>query len=356
MIAKNIKGTSFSSCIKYVLKKDAEVLKSEGVMTIDTQSVINSFEFQRSCRADIKRPVGHIPISFAPEDRARMTNEFMTQLAEEYMREMSIKNTQYIIVRHHDNHNEHLHIVYNRIDNNKQLITDKNDYKRNIATCKKLKNRHNLTYGKGKDRVHRERLNGADDAKYKIYDAITAELPRSLDIQELRENLKAHNVILHSKFRSGTSELQGISFSLGEYKLKGSEVDRKFSYNNLTKLLAKDQIKGFRVPTGIGGVKLTPEQRKSLAQGKATYIENMTDSKGKALSAWARYNEQLGKIEYFPLNPDITDLHNQTHQQTGTDNSTALAGIFDLPQGIGDDPEEEAFRKRMQRKKRGWRL
>lgn len=55
---------------------------------------------------------------FAPEDKARMTKDFMLQLAKEYMMETGINNTQYIIVRHHNTENGHLHIVYNRIDNN----------------------------------------------------------------------------------------------------------------------------------------------------------------------------------------------------------------------------------------------
>lgn len=40
-----------------------------------------------------------------------MTDDFMVQLAKEYMEEMEIKNTQYIIVWHHNNDNDHLHIV-----------------------------------------------------------------------------------------------------------------------------------------------------------------------------------------------------------------------------------------------------
>lgn len=61
------------------------------------------------------------------------------------MQEMVIRNTQYIIVRHHNTDNNHLHIV-NRIDNDLKLISVNNDYKRNIKVCKKLKDKHNLTY------------------------------------------------------------------------------------------------------------------------------------------------------------------------------------------------------------------
>ncbi|MFR9547063.1 MAG: relaxase/mobilization nuclease domain-containing protein [Rikenellaceae bacterium] len=144
MIAKSIKAQSFGGCVNYVMKNDAELLKAEGVMTINAKSMITSFELQRSTRPEIKSPAGHIPISFAPEDRERMTNEFMVKLAEEYMERMGIKETQYIIVRHHDGDNEHVHIIYNRINNEMKLISLNNDFKRNEQVCKAMKAEFNL--------------------------------------------------------------------------------------------------------------------------------------------------------------------------------------------------------------------
>ena len=115
MITKNIKDKSFKGCVQYVMNETAELLEAEGVQADNTKDMIRTFAMQRLGSKKIKQPVGHIPISFAPEDKERMTNNFMVQPAKEYMLEMSIGNTQYIIVRHHNTYNEHLHIVYNRI-------------------------------------------------------------------------------------------------------------------------------------------------------------------------------------------------------------------------------------------------
>ena len=35
--------------------------------------------------------------------------------------------------------------------------------------------------------------------------------------------------------------MQGISFKMGDYKYKGSEIDRRFSINNLQKILQQQQ-------------------------------------------------------------------------------------------------------------------
>ncbi|MDR3061158.1 MAG: relaxase/mobilization nuclease domain-containing protein [Dysgonamonadaceae bacterium] len=169
MIAKNIKGKSFKGCVSYVMHEGATLLEAEGVLADSKQDIIHSFAMQRSGREEIKQPVGHIPLSFSPEDKERMTDEFMTQLAKEYMQEMGIRNTQYIIVRHDNTENPHLHIVYNRIDNELKLISVNHDYKRNIKVCKKLKDKHHLTYGDGKEKVKREKLDNPDAVKYLLF-------------------------------------------------------------------------------------------------------------------------------------------------------------------------------------------
>ncbi|MFR9543424.1 MAG: relaxase/mobilization nuclease domain-containing protein, partial [Rikenellaceae bacterium] len=237
MIAKNIKAQSFAGCVRYVMKKDAEVLKAEGVMAMSKEDMITSFELQRSVRPEIKSPAGHIPISFAPEDKERMTNEFMVKLAEEYMGNMGIKETQYIILRHHDGDNEHVHIVYNRIDNRGKLITDKNDYKRNVAACKRLKDKYNLTYGANKFRVKREKLRGSERVKHDIYHAIREEIVKCRTMDDLKNHLKNQDIEIEYKFRRGSMDVQGISFTKDNCTFKGSQIDRNFSYRNLQILL-----------------------------------------------------------------------------------------------------------------------
>jgi hypothetical protein len=46
------------------------------------------------------------------------------------------------------------------------------------------------------------------------------------------------------KYKGQTTELQGISFKIGDYKYKGSDIDRKFSINNLQKFFYNQRVKG----------------------------------------------------------------------------------------------------------------
>lgn len=46
----------------------------------------------------------------------------MVEIAKKWMEQMGIRNTQYIIARHHDTKHPHCHLVFNRIDNEGNLI------------------------------------------------------------------------------------------------------------------------------------------------------------------------------------------------------------------------------------------
>ena len=238
MIGKIVKGRSFKGCISYVLgNKDATILASEGVLEADTKSIINSFYMQSLLNPKLSKCVGHIPLSFSPDDKERMTDQFMERLAKEYMKAMGIENTQYIIVRHNNTSHPHCHIVFNRVDNDGKTISDKNDQYRNEKVCKQLKDKYNLTYGIGKDKVNVQKLKGAEQTKYEIYHAIKTILPKAKNWQHFEEALKQKGISIDHKYKGQTDEIQGISFKKGEHSFKGSEIDRKFSYSKLDMVL-----------------------------------------------------------------------------------------------------------------------
>ena len=173
MIGKLKKGSSFGGCIRYVTGKDeAKIIASDGVLLGTNAEITQSFELQRQLNPGIKKPVGHIALSFKPEDKPRLTDEFMTKIALEYMQMMCITDTQFIIVRHHNTDNPHCHIVYNRINNKGKLISDRNDYRHNEQVTKALKSRYGLTYGTDKSKTNTRKLRNAERAKYEIHNVV----------------------------------------------------------------------------------------------------------------------------------------------------------------------------------------
>ena len=202
MIGKLKKGCSFGGCIRYVTGKDeAKILAVDGVLLGTNTEMAQSFELQRQLNPKIKKPVGHIALSFKPEDKPRLTDELMAKIALEYMQMMGITDTQFIIVRHHNTDNPHCHIVYNRINNEGKLISDRNDYRRNEQVTKALKSKYGLTYGTDKSKTNTRKLRNAERAKYEIHNAVKDALKVADNWQKFKNELAKRGVRLELVYK-----------------------------------------------------------------------------------------------------------------------------------------------------------
>ena len=235
MIGKLKKGSSFAGCIRYVTGKDeAKILASDGVLLGTNAEMTQSFELQRQLNPRIKKPVGHIALSFKPEDKPRLTNEFMAKIAIEYMQMMGITDTQFIIVRHHNTDNPHCHIVYNRINNEGKLISDRNDYRRNEQVTKVLKSKYGLTYGTDKSKTNTRKLRNAERAKYEIHNAVKGALNNSDSWQKFKSELAKRGIHLEFVYKDKErTKVQGIRFCKDGYSFKGTQISRDYSFGKL---------------------------------------------------------------------------------------------------------------------------
>ena len=150
------------------------------------------------------------------------------------MRRMGIKNTQYVIFRHFDQPHPHIHIVYNRVDNDGNGIKGDTSYTKSAAITKALTRQYGLTFGKGKDKVRRERLKGKDAVKYRLYDTITAALKDCVTWDELRKLLATKGITLDF-VRNSDGSIRGVTFTDSKLKLTfaGSKIDRSLSFANI---------------------------------------------------------------------------------------------------------------------------
>ena len=235
MIGKLKKGASFGGCVRYVTGKDeAKILASDGVLLGTNAEITQSFELQRQLNPRIKKPVGHIALSFKPEDKPRLTDEFMAKIALEYMQMMGITDTQFIIVRHHNTDNPHCHIVYNRINNEGKLISDRNDYRRNEQVTKALKSKYGLTYGTDKSKTNTRKLRNAERAKYEIHNVVKYVLKAADSWQKFKSELAKRGVLLKLVYKDKErTKVQGIRFCKDGYSFKGTQISRDYSFGKL---------------------------------------------------------------------------------------------------------------------------
>jgi hypothetical protein len=231
MIAKIVKGQNFKGVVNYVLDKakQTQLLASEGVRLKSKESIIRSF----GLNPKVSKSVGHISLDFSAQDKDKLTNAKMIQVAKEYMARMEITNTQYIIGRHFDKEHPHIHIVFNRVDNEGKTISDKNDRYRSEKICKELTEKYGLYFAQGKENVKRPRLKEPDKTKYEIYDALKITVQKCKNWNELKKELQKRGITTDFKSRGNTNEVQGVMFEKNGYKFNGSKIDRQFSYSKI---------------------------------------------------------------------------------------------------------------------------
>lgn len=184
--------------------------------------------------------VGHIALSFSKEDAPRLDNAAMAKIAREYMVRMDIKDTQYIIGRHFDKEHPHVHIAFNRIDNNGKTIPDRNDRFRSERICKELTREYGLHFANGKEQVKIDRLREPDKTRYELYQILKTEVGKCKDWNTLLERFKRQGVDVQFKHKGQTDETQGIVFTMNGYRFNGSKVDRQFSYSKIDAALNRN--------------------------------------------------------------------------------------------------------------------
>ena len=235
MIAKIMKGSGFKGVINYILdpKKGTELIDCSGVRTDSISHIVKSFIDQTELNPRVGKVVGHISLSFSAQDSPKLSNEWMAQIAREYMEKMGIKDTQYIIGRHFDKEHPHVHIAFNRIDNNGKTISDRNDRFRSEKICKELTTKYDLYFASGKEKIKEHRLKEPDKTKYEIYQALREKIPKSRNWKSLLAHLRNEGIDVHFKYKGNTQEVQGIIFEKNGYHFNGSKVDRSCSYSKI---------------------------------------------------------------------------------------------------------------------------
>ncbi|MFI3264336.1 MAG: DUF3945 domain-containing protein [Rikenellaceae bacterium] len=145
---------------------------------------------------------------------------------------------------------------------------------------------------------------------------------------------------------------------------------RRNGFAKLSQDGSRIQFMKRNIPSALGGVKLTIEQRLDLDDGKAIFMSGLVAQDKQIYDCYVKYSDEKQGCSFYRSNPDEPaqqqvqpqeQPQSYTHeqQQSGSFVSGGL-GLLDLPPDDGgDDPDETAFRKRMQqqqKKKHGRRM
>lgn len=244
MIAKIKTRADFGGIVNYAndqknKKKSATLLAYEGICAINNKTIADSFQVQASMRPKVKSPVKHVSLAFSPQDTIRFPNDekgnaLMVEIAKKWMEQMGIRNAQYIIARHHDTEHPHCHIVFNRIDNDGNLISDSNERIRNAKVCRALTKEYKLYFApKNSKARNKSRLRPHQLRKYNLRSSTLDALAASRSWHDFFRMLKEKGIDVRFNRAENSDNIRGISFCMDEFSIAGSKLDSDLSFNRL---------------------------------------------------------------------------------------------------------------------------
>ena len=244
MIAKIKTRADFGGIVNYAndqknKKKCATLLAHEGVCVISNKTIADSFQIQASMRPKVKSPVKHVSLAFSSQDISRFPDNeegdaLMVEIAKKWMEQMGISNTQYIIARHHDTRHPHCHLVFNRIDNEGNLISDSNERIRNAKVCRALTKEYKLYFApKNSKARNKSRLRPHQLRKYNLRSSTLDALAASRSWHDFFRMLKEKEIDVRFNHAENSDKIRGISFCMDEFSIAGSKLDCDLSFNSL---------------------------------------------------------------------------------------------------------------------------
>ena len=225
MIAKISSSANLAGALGYNFKKvvsgDASVLLAEGLYAnpeggYTMEEVLSDMQaaIPKKCRT--KNVVFHCSLNPHPDEK--LSDEQLTQIAQEYMQALGYGEQPYIVFKHNDIEREHIHIVSLRVNSAGEKINDKFENRRS----KRITDHLERKYGLIPSTPSKEQRTNAPASQ----ENLTSDNIRSEIAQTLR------GILTHYHFCS-LGEFKAI---LGVYQLTIEEVKNTYrgrEYNGL---------------------------------------------------------------------------------------------------------------------------
>ena len=364
----------------------------------DIHVCMRSFEPYLLANNKTEKPVLHVSINPDPKDV--LTDEQLSEIAQKYMDEMGYGDQPFIVYKHEDIERQHIHVVSLRIDETGKKINDKFEHRRSMDACRELEQQYGLHPADKKLRQEGAPLKavnyGDGDVKRQIANVIRPA-SQSYHFQSLKE-YKALLAFYHINMEEVRGEAKGKPYRGLVYSAmndKREKVGHPFKSSLFGKTVGVDALEK-RIEKSTEIIKdkgLKERSKKVIASAMKSYPDRAGFEKELAkngIGILFRENEQgriygatfidheqkavfngsrLGKEFSANVFNDLFSgkqselIQQQSKNDTGQsfepfdrkqEDDSVAGGLFSLltPETNGTDYQEEAFAKRMKKKKR----
>lgn len=151
MVAKINIGSSLFGALSYnqekidrgegkILFSNRIIQSTEGLHTMFLN--VKSFDPYLEANKRTEKPILHISLNPHPDDK--ISDNQLSEIAQEYMMKMGYGNQPYLVYKHEDIDRHHLHIVSVRVDENGKKLSDSFEKRRSEDVRKELEKKYNL--------------------------------------------------------------------------------------------------------------------------------------------------------------------------------------------------------------------
>lgn len=369
------------------------------------QQTMISFENYLLANKNTEKPILHISLNPSPEDY--LSDKQFGDLAKDYMDRMGYGDQPYIVYIHEDTGRRHIHIVSTCVDEKGEKISDTYEWNRSMKVCRDLEAKYklkNITDKKNEllEPYLKKIDYGKGDLKTQISNVLKSvkNTYRYQSFGEYSAMLSCFNI--EAKLVKG--EYEGVPFTGVVYSvtddfgnpvstpIKSSLIGKSFGFDGLNKRM-KHNTKEFKA--GKWSHKIRNEVALAMHGSRGNRHEFINLLKGRSIDVVFRENEEgriygvtfidhnskevyngsrLGKEfsanqfnRLFNEPSDEPRLHEPAddinlHQDSLTGDFLSVSsdmeaaieqafGILSFEQH-GDDYQEEAFTRRMKKKKK----
>jgi len=402
MVAKIGSGSSLYSALAYnhqkVQKGIAKVLLVNNMVeTLNGNLGIgictSSFAPYLLANKRTENPIIHISLNPDPKDK--LNDEQFSEIAQEYMQKLGYGNQPFIVYKHEDIDRHHIHIVSIKVDETGKMIRDNFQHRLSMRICRELEKKHGLVAANEKQKKEGYDLKKVGFKKGNIKHQIANvvhPVARSWHFQTFNEYkalLSVYNVhVAEVKGEYRGNPYNGIVYAALDEKgevcgtpIKSSKIGKSAENAALQKQMEKSketiQNKKLKerpktiITNAFRKCKNQEDFEKQLLKNGITVLFRKNDSGriygatfidhkqkyvfngsrlGKEFSANV-FHEKFNGLEQTTVEPKS---HGQEQPQPTFDSTSSIgemAGIFGS-ETRGENPEEEAFIRKIKRKKK----
>jgi hypothetical protein len=410
MVAKISSGSSIFGALAYnqtkVDEQKAKVILTnrmieprDGNYTVGV--CMRSFEPYLAANQKTENPILHISLNPDPKDI--LTDDQLSEIAQEYMEKLGYGNQPFIVYKHEDIDRHHLHIVSVRVDENGKKLDHNFEYRKSMEICRQIEQKYHLIMADKKEKQPetsiKEIQHGENNLKNQIAGVIRP-LVKSYHFQTMGE-YKALLSLYHitvEEIKGGTPDkmFNGLVYSAIDDKgerigkpFKSSLFGKTVGYEALQQRMLqsavfikqkslKDRCKIVLIQVMKSSGNQTEFEKQLAAnsinvvfrQNDAGRIYGVTfiDHQNKCVLNGSRLGKEYSANIFNELFSSSKENHESQQQHANSnivhtnkpdfkseyddENTNESLNLFSMETNSGTDSEEEAFIRRMRKKKK----